>query len=102
MAYVITFVDDPHTDREKKSRVRSTHVDYVTRNAERIIASGGLFPEDDDFPNGGLIILDVENRKDAVAYIENDPFFLNGIFSTYTIHRWRKFIFDHQRVPPAV
>jgi uncharacterized protein YciI len=98
MPYVITFLDDPGTDREKKKSLRSIHTDYVTRNADRIIASGGLFPEGDDFPNGGLIILDVENREDAVDYIENDPFFLNGIFSTYTIHRWRKFIFDHKRV----
>ena len=98
MPYVITFVDDPDTDRTKKSAVRPTHIEYVMRNADRIIASGGLFPDDDDFPNGGLIILDVEQRKDAVSYIENDPFFLNGIFSKYTISRFRKFIFDHKRV----
>lgn len=99
MPYVITFVDAPGTDRAKKSRVRPTHIDYVSRNQNRIIASGGLFPDDDDFPNGGLIILDAASRREAVDYIENDPFFLNGIFSSYTIHRWKKFIFDHQRVP---
>lgn len=98
MPYVITFVDAPGTDREKKSRLRPIHVEYVAGQVHRIIASGGLFPEDDDFPNGGLIILDVETRADAVAYIENDPFFLNGIFNTYSIHRWRKFVFDHKRV----
>lgn len=98
MPYVITFVDDPGTDKEKKSSIRPVHVDYVARNAHRIIASGGFFPDDDDFPNGGLIILDVDRRQDAVAYIENDPFFQRGIFSKYTIYRWRKFIFDHKRV----
>jgi uncharacterized protein len=99
MPYVITFIDAPETTKEKKSLVRPTHIDYVTSNAHRIIVSGGLFPEDDDnFPNGGLIILNVESRKDAVNYIENDPFFLNGIFTTYTIDRFRKFIFDHKRV----
>ena len=46
-----------------------------------------------------LIILDVDRREDAVGYIENDPFFLNGIFSRYVITRWMKFIFDHKRVP---
>ena len=98
MPYVITFMDAPGTDREKKSSVRATHIEHVMRNADRIIASGGLFPDDDDFPNGGLIILNVESRQEAVAYIESDPFFLNGIFTTYTIHRFRKFIFDHKRV----
>jgi uncharacterized protein YciI len=98
MPYMITFVDDPATVRAKKSAIRPTHIEYVVGNADRIIVSGGLFPEGDDFPNGGLIILDVEDRKDAVNYIENDPFFLNGIFTKYTINRFRKFIFDHKRV----
>ncbi|KQP23442.1 YciI family protein [Pseudorhodoferax sp. Leaf267] len=98
MPYAITFVDGPGTDREMKSSLRQIHVDYVTRNAGRIIASGGLFPDDDDFPNGGLIILDVESRAEAVDYIENDPFFLHGIFGAYTIQRWKKFVFDHRRV----
>ena len=98
MPFIITFHDAPGIDREKKSSVRPIHVDYVTRNADRIIVSGGLFPDDDDFPNGGVIVLAVETRNEAVAYVENDPFFLNGIFETYTIARFKKFIFDHQRV----
>ncbi len=98
MPYTITFHDAPGTDREKKSSIRASHIEYVTRNAYRIIVSGGLFPDDGDFPNGGLIVLAVETRKEAVDYIENDPFFLNGIFKTYAIHRFRKFIFDHKRI----
>jgi uncharacterized protein len=98
MPFIISFHDAPGTDREKKASIRAVHVDYVTRNADRIIVSGGLFPDDDDFPNGGVIILAVDTREEAVAYIENDPFFLNGIFTAYTIRRFKKFIFDHKRV----
>jgi uncharacterized protein YciI len=97
MPYVITFVDNPGV-REKKKEVRAVHIEHVEKNAHRIIASGGFFPEDDDFPNGGLIILDVDDLAEAVSYIESDPFFTNGIFSKYTAMRWRKFIFDHRRV----
>ena len=98
MPYVIMFVDDPGV-LEKKKQIRPVHVEYVLKNTYRIITSGGLFPDDDDFPNGGLIILDTEARQDAIDYIENDPFFLNGIFTKYTINRWRKFIFDYERIP---
>jgi uncharacterized protein len=98
MPYAITFVDDPGTDRQKKASVRQTHIDYVMSNAHRIVVSGGFFPDDGDFPDGGLIVLDVERRQDAVDYIENDPFFLAGVFSNYSIRRFKKFIFDHQRV----
>jgi uncharacterized protein YciI len=97
MPYVIQFVDDPGVT-EKKKQVRPVHLEYVIKNAHRIIASGGFFPDDDDFPIGGLIILDTESRQEAVDYIENDPFFLNGIFSEYTINRFRKAIFDYKRI----
>lgn len=99
MPYVIEFVDHDSTTREKKQQLRPVHLEYVMKNSHRIIASGGLFPEDDEFPNGGLIILDAQSRHEAIEYIENDPFFVNGIFRAYTIKRWKKFIFDHKRVP---
>lgn len=95
MPFVIQFHDAPGV-KEKKTEVRPIHIEWVKKNAHRIIASGGLFPDDDDFPTGGLIILDVGTRKEAVEYIESDPFFLNGIFNQYTINRFKKFIFDHK------
>ncbi len=97
MPYIITFTDDPGV-MERKKLHRPEHLEYVNKNAHRIIASGGLFPEGDDFPNGGLIILNTEVRQEAIDYIENDPFFRHRMFSTYTVHRWKKFIFDHKRV----
>ena len=98
MPFAISFVDDANV-LEKKKEVRPIHIEYILGNAHRIIASGGFFPDDDDFPNGGLILLDVATRQEAADYIENDPFFKAGIFSTYTIRRWKKFIFDYKRVP---
>lgn len=96
MPFAIRFTDDEGV-LEKKRALRAEHLEYVTSNMSRIIVSGGIFPDDDDFPIGGLIILDVETRQAAVDYIENDPFFVNGIFSTYLIERFTKFIFDGQR-----
>ena len=96
MPYVIMFTDDPGV-LDRKKQLRPVHIEYVMKNAHRIIASGGLFPDDDDFPNGGLIILDTDIRQEAILYIENDPFFQNGIFSKYTLNRYRNFIFDYKR-----
>lgn len=97
MPYVITFHDEPDV-LERKRTLRAVHLEYVSSQATRIIASGGLFPDDDDFPTGGLIILDTDVRQEAIDYIENDPFFLNGVFEEYKIDKWKKFIFDYKRV----
>jgi uncharacterized protein YciI len=98
MPYTIQFTDSPQTTRQQKADLRNIHLEYVMSNADRIIASGGFFPDNDDFPDGGLIILNVETRAEAVKYIESDPFFINGLFTEYKIIRWKKFIFNHQRV----
>ena len=97
MPYVIQFEDLPDT-MQRKIEIRPTHIEWVTKNAYRIILSGGFFPEGNDFPNGGLIVLDVETRQDAIDYIENDPFFIAGIFKNYSVKKFKKFIFDHKRV----
>ena len=98
MPFAISFHDNADVT-EKKKEMRPQHLEYVLSNAHRIITSGGFFPDEDDFPNGGLILLDVATRAEAEGYITNDPFYKAGIFSAYTIHRWKKFIFDHKRVP---
>ena len=62
------------------------------------IASGGIFSDDGKNPTGGLVILDTDSKDEAIAWIESDPFFLNKIFTSYTVHRWTKAIFDHKRI----
>ncbi|MEI6799632.1 MAG: YciI family protein [Pseudomonadota bacterium] len=96
MAFMITLVDNPGV-MEKKLQIRPLHIEYVMNHAHLILASGGCFPDDSDIADGALFIVDLATRADAVDYIENDPFFRNGIFSTYTIRRWKKFIFDYKR-----
>lgn len=96
MPYLIQFRDAENV-LEKKKTLRAVHLDYVTANMSRIVISGGLFPDDDDFPTGGYIVLDTERRQDAIDYIENDPFFLEKIFTEYRIDRCSKFIFDGRR-----
>ncbi|MCX4834312.1 MULTISPECIES: YciI family protein [unclassified Streptomyces] len=96
MPFAIRFTDRDGV-REMKKALRAEHLEYVESNRSRIIVSGGTFPDGDDFPVGGIIILDVDTRAEAVEYIENDPFFVHGIFSEYLVERFVKFIFDGKR-----
>lgn len=97
MPYVIRYTDNEGTV-EKRKGLRPIHLEYMIANAHRVIASGGLFTDDGEGYNGGLIILDTDDRQEAVDFIENDPFFKNGIFSNYSVNRWKKAIFDYQRI----
>ena len=97
MPYVITWFQNEGTSEVRKN-LRPIHLDHIIKNSHRIIASGGLFSDDGENYNGGLVILDTDAKQDAVDFIESDPFFINGIFSSYTINRWKKAIFDYQRI----
>ncbi|WP_027547835.1 YciI family protein [Bradyrhizobium sp. WSM2254] len=96
MPYVITWFQNEGTSEVRKT-FRPIHLDHIINNAHRIIASGGLFSDNGDNYTGGLVILDTDIKQEAIDFIESDPFFINGIFSSYTIHRWKKAIFDYQR-----
>lgn len=97
MPFVITWFQDEGVT-ERRAQVRPVHLEHITQNADRIITSGGIFSDDGKSYTGGLLILDTDNRDEAISFIESDPFFLNRVFTTYTIHRWSKFIFDHKCV----
>jgi uncharacterized protein YciI len=97
MPYVIIWHQDEGM-AEKRQQLRPVHLEHIIKSADRIIASGGIFGEDDKTFTGGLVILDTDLKDEAAAWIESDPFFINGIFTKYTLHRWTKAIFDHRRV----
>ena len=52
MLYVIEWMGADPSVKEKKQQVRAVHVEFVARNAHRIIASGGFSPTTTIFPMG--------------------------------------------------
>src|SRR5262245_30834027 len=95
MPFAILFDDAPGAGQTRR-RFREDHVAYIRANLDRILASGGLYPDDSDEGCGGLIILDTESRAEAEAFVAGDPFYRQGVFTGYRLVRWRKGFLDRR------
>ena len=77
---------------------RAAHIDYLTTNKHLLLAAGALIEDDGTGGNGGILIVDTDDRNEAERFIANDPFSKAGLFEKVTITRWRKAFFDKQRL----
>jgi uncharacterized protein len=77
---------------------RAVHIEYLTANKHLLLAAGALISDDGTGGNGGILIVDTEDRREAERFIANDPFNKAGLFEKVTITRWRKAFFDKQRL----
>ena len=92
MPYAIVF-HDAADSAALRLRLRPAHVDYMATNAHRILASGGLLTDDGATGQGGIIILDTDDRAEAEGFVAADPFFIGGLYGEYFVTRWRKAFF---------
>jgi uncharacterized protein YciI len=95
MPYMIQF-DDAEGVQQTRLSLRDKHRAHVRNHRSKILASGGLLYDDKDQADGGLILIDVDTRAEAEAFVQADPFYLGGIYVNYQIRRWRKAFFDGQ------
>ena len=81
-----------------RADTRAAHLEYLTANQHLLLAAGALIEDDGTGGNGGILIVDTEDRKEAERFIANDPFTKAGLFEKVTVTRWRKAFFDKQRL----
>ena len=96
MLHAIVFFDSP-LGVALRPALRERHVDYITEHLHLILASGGVYDEDDR-PCGGLIILDTEDRAVAEDFLKRDPFYEAGVYGEHKILRWRKGFYNKERL----
>jgi uncharacterized protein YciI len=95
MPYVIQLKDKAGAS-EVRAKVRDEHVAYLKANQAKLLAAGAITDDDGTGGNGGVIILDTDDRAEAQAFIDNDPFAKAGLFESIAINRWRKAFFDRE------
>ena len=97
MPYVIMTRDKPN-QLHLRTEVRGPHLDYLTAHKDRLLAAGAQVDDDGQGGYGGVIIIDTDDRAEAEAFIQNDPFTKAGLFSSIEVVRWRKAFFDFERL----
>lgn len=87
--WVAIFEDDPQAgwvrDRHDKD-----HFAYLERNKDKIRLGGGLRPDPGEWYVGGLWVLEVDSREEAVRLCEADPYFTKGLRKSYRLLAWGK------------
>jgi uncharacterized protein YciI len=89
MRWIAVFED--HTGREwiRKEHAQA-HFDYLAGHRQYIKLAGGLREAPDAWYCGGLWILEVESRDEAVRLVEADPYFTLGLRKGYRLLVWGK------------
>ena len=97
MPFAIQTQDKPGT-AQLRADTRAAHLEYLTKNKHLLLAAGALIDDDGTGGNGGILIIDTDDRKEADKFINEDPFTKAGLFARVTVTRWRKAFFNKERL----
>ncbi|HET6159530.1 MAG TPA: YciI family protein [Dongiaceae bacterium] len=86
--WVVTF-DDTDGMLEVRKRHGPEHLAYLDANKDKILIGGGLRPAPGEPFVGGLWILEVADRAEAVRLIEADPYY-RPEYRKYRVLAWGK------------
>ncbi len=89
MRWVAIFDDDEGFDSVRKAHA-AAHFDYLAANRDRIVIAGGLRRAPGEWYCGGLWVMEVDSRDEAVSVIEADPYFRLGLRKSYRLLVWGK------------
>ena len=97
MPFAIQTQDKPGSS-ELRASARPAHLEYLTKHKHLLLAAGALVNDDGTGGNGGILLVDTDDRKEAERFAAEDPFTKAGLFQKVTITRWRKAFFNGERL----
>lgn len=78
MQYLIKAYDGPGK-LEKRMEIRPRHLEGMARIARHIICAGGLLDAEGKM-KGSALVLEFEDRAELDAYLDNEPYVLEGVW----------------------
>ena len=97
MPYAIITVDKPDS-LGLRNQTRVEHLAYLEANKDKLLAAGAKIDDEGEGGYGGVILVDTEDRAEAEAFIQNDPFTKAGLFAGIEVVRWRKAFFNFEKL----
>jgi uncharacterized protein YciI len=76
-----------------RQRLRAEHLAYLDAHKHKLLAAGAQIEDDGTGGFGGILLVDTDDRAEAEAFIEADPFARAGLFDSVKVVRWRKAFF---------
>ncbi|NMA99370.1 MAG: YciI family protein [Phyllobacteriaceae bacterium] len=67
---------------------RPVHLDHLNSLGKKLVLAGALL-DDEEKPEGSIVIFDAENLEEAKSLAAADPFVAAGVFASYEVKRWR-------------
>jgi len=94
MAWMIVSEDSERGSELRRDRsLMDAHWAYEQSIKERVLCAGSLRTDDGVTPIGGLLVLDVSTREEAMALFNADPATKAGLRANVVCKRWNKAIF---------
>jgi uncharacterized protein len=85
----VVFFEDSDGMLDVRRKHGAEHLAYLDANKHKILIGGGLRPAPGESFVGGLWVLEVADRAEAVRLIENDPYY-RPEFRKYRVLAWGK------------
>ncbi|WP_026818991.1 YciI family protein [Arthrobacter castelli] len=89
MPYLIETFDSPER-AYIRHELYQEHLHFLAESAGLLLACGAKLSDDGTSADGGIYVVDLETRKEAEAFIAQDPFSRRNLFREVRIRRWRK------------
>jgi uncharacterized protein len=72
-----------------RAKHREAHEAYLAQHAGMVMTRGPLVTDDGVGVIGSVLLLDVPDMNTARAFMEQEPFYGNGVYKEINFHRWR-------------
>ena len=89
MLWTISRVAAPNFAAMREKGLQA-HLDYLHSQKSILVVSGATLTDDGKEATGSLLIINVNSRAEAMAFVDGDPFTKDGLFTNVTITRMRK------------
>ena len=92
MLFVIHAMDkkDAINTRAKHYKAHRQHLDDSQKHGVAVITAGPFVADDDETPIGSLFIIEAKDRAAVKAFVDSDPYHVNGVWDAVEIHAYHK------------
>lgn len=80
--------NDKKNHLDVRLEIRPKHLEYL-KSLGKTLKFAGPFVDENDKPNGTLMVVEASSIDEAAAFAGNDPYAQAGLFSEVEIRPWR-------------